>query len=375
MKQTALYPYHKANAKTMEFAGYEMPLWYTSISEEHMAVRDHAGIFDVSHMGRIEIAGPQADRLLDVLVPAAASGQPVGRSFYTLLLNEDAGIVDDLIVIKRSHGYLLVVNAANLEKDLKHIRERSATYEVDISDMTTLSSMVAIQGPESARIFQPLTAASLAVIRKFENVDSSVDGLDATITRTGYTGEDGFEVIFHDTRSPDAVLTVWRRLAELAKPCGLGARDSLRLEAGLPLYGSDMDEATNPVEAGLQWVVSKENEGYIGHDALKAIESTPPSRVRRGLLMDDGIPRKDFQVADEDGTRIGVVTSGTFSPLLKRGIALAYLKSEHSGFGRSVLVSVRATPARACVTKTPFYDERRYGWKRAHTQTDGTKLN
>jgi aminomethyltransferase len=366
LKQTPLHDYHAKHAKLAEFAGYEMPLWYTSITEEHLAVRNRAGIFDVSHMGRATLVGPDATRLVDLLVPTSASSQAPGKSFYTLLLNPNGGIIDDLIIMKTEQGYLLVVNAANKTKDMAHIQTLAVGYDVNIQDVTDTSTMIAVQGPGATPALQPLTSTDLSQIKRYTHISSKVGDSRAMITRTGYTGEDGFEIILHDTglQNDATAIAVWTDLSTRATPCGLGARDSLRIEAGLPLYGSDIDESTNPYEAELSWVVAKGKTGYIGSESLASISASPLSKTRRGIVLDDKIPRHGFPVTTETNEEIGKITSGTFSPILRKGIAIAYVQPAHSMIGEPVQVIVRDAPAQGTITKPPFYDERMFGWKR-----------
>jgi aminomethyltransferase len=363
MKRTPLYEFHRTHGKMVEFAGYEMPIWYTSTMEEHMAVRNNAGIFDVSHMGRVNVSGPDAGRFIEGLFPTDIGKLPNGKSVYTLLLNKDAGIIDDLIVLKMDDArYLVVVNAASRTKDLKHMEQSGTGLDFKMDDITEATTMIAVQGPSAIQALQPLTPLPLAEMKRFTHAVSTVKGIGAVITRTGYTGEDGFELILYDAASGS--LAVWEALARRATPCALGARDSLRLEAGLPLYGSDMDEATNPLEADLGWVISKDKQSYVGWPKLSSFMQQGPAKVRRGIIMDERIPRRDFKVTDQAGAQIGVVTSGTFSPMLKRGIAMAYVKTVSSGPGEPVKVVVRDAPSDGKITKFPFYDDSLYGWKR-----------
>ena len=362
-KHTPLYEFHRTHGKMVEFAGYEMPIWYTSTLEEHMAVRNRAGIFDVSHMGRVNVSGPDAGRFIESLFPTGIGKQPNGKSVYTLMLNEDAGIVDDLIVLKTDENrYLLVINAASKAKDLKHMEESGAGLNFRMDDVTGDTTMIAVQGPLAVEALQPLTPLPLGEMKRFTHSLSTVKGIRTVITRTGYTGEDGFEIILYDAASGS--LAVWDALLKSATPCALGARDSLRLEAGLPLYGSDMDEATNPLEAELGWVISKDKQSYVGRPRLMSLMQEGPARIRRGIIMDERIPRRDFKVTDQAGAEIGVVTSGTFSPVLKRGIAMGYVKTPSSQFGEAVKVVVRDAPSNGKIVKFPFYDDSLYGWKR-----------
>jgi aminomethyltransferase len=366
MKRTPLYDFHRAHGKMVEFAGYEMPIWYTSTVEEHMAVRNRAGIFDVSHMGRVNVTGPDAGRFVESLFPTWIGKQPNGKSVYTLLLNKDAGIIDDLIVLKMDEErYLLVINAASKAKDLKHMEASRGGLDSKIDDITDFTTMIAVQGPSAVEALQPLTPLPLAEMKRFTNSSSTVNGIGAIITRTGYTGEDGFEMILHDATS--RAMAVWEALMNGAAPCALGARDSLRLEAGLPLYGSDMDEATNPLEADLGWVISKDKQSYVGWERLASFMQRGPSKVRRGIIMNERIPRREFKITDNAGAEIGMITSGTFSPILKKGIAMGYVKTPSSQLGEAVKVVVRDVPSNGKIVKFPFYDDSLYGWKRSRT--------
>lgn len=367
MRRTPLYEFHRAHGKMVEFAGYDMPIWYTSTMDEHMAVRDRAGIFDVSHMGRVDVTGPDAAKFVENLLPTSIGKQPNGKSVYTLLLNEDAGIIDDLIVLKMQEGqYLLVVNAATKEKDLRHMESIGSGLDFRIGDITEATTMIAVQGPMAIDALQPLTSLPLAMMKRFTHAYSTVRGIRSLITRTGYTGEDGFEIIVYDAGK--GAMEIWEALAKTATPCALGARDSLRLEAGLALYGSDMDEDTNPLEADLGWVVSKDKQSYIGWERLTALAKDGPKRVRRGIVMEEQIPRHGFKVTDYDGSEIGIVTSGSFSPVLKKGIAMGYVTTPSSQIGQAVKVVVRDTPAEGRITKFPLYDDTKYGWKRKSHQ-------
>ncbi|HME19620.1 MAG TPA: glycine cleavage system aminomethyltransferase GcvT [Nitrososphaerales archaeon] len=370
MKTTPLYSYHQSHAKLTEFAGYEMPLWYTTTTEEHMAVRNRCGIFDVSHMGRFSVKGPAAGSFLEGLVPTQVQSQPAGKAFYTLLLNEKGGIIDDLIITKLAEAdFLVVVNAANAEGDMAHMRRHAPPSGVQIDDVTATSAMMAVQGPQAAAVLQPLTALDLGQLKRFRSGVTQVLRQPSIISRTGYTGEDGFEVIMFGptTDAPQGALAVWERLVESSAACGLSARDSLRLEAGFPLHGSDIDQETNPFQADLAWVISADKKGYIGSDAISGFRQTPPEVVKKGAVLDRGIPRHGFEVLDSRSDRIGVVTSGSFSPVLKKGIALCRVGLGSSGSGNSVKVRVRASLEDGRLVKPPFYDEASYGWRRAAT--------
>ena len=348
-----------------EFAGYDMPLWYTTTTEEHMAVRNSSGMFDVSHMGRFHVRGSGSSRFLESMVPTNVESQPPGKAFYTLLLNDRAGIIDDLIIMKlKDEEYILVVNAANAETDMAHIRA-NASSGVEVMDHTGSTAMVAVQGPKAQESLQPLTDLDLGQLKRFRFAETSVAGQKAIVSRTGYTGEDGFELIIRGVtnENPDGAVAVWKKLGGTTTPCGLGARDSLRLEAGFPLHGSDIDQETNPFQADLAWVISQGKSGYIGSRAVSELSSQPPDVIKRGVVLDQGIPRHGFQVVDESGS-LGTVTSGTFSPTIRKGIALCRVKYGASELGEKVRVVVRESPQEGVLVKPPFYDEQVYGWKR-----------
>jgi aminomethyltransferase len=365
LKTTQLHSYHLKHGKLSEFAGYEMPLWYTTTTDEHLAVRNGSGIFDVSHMGRFSVQGRPATSFLEGLVPTGVGNQPPGKAFYTLLLNDKGGIIDDLIIERLSEDrYMVVVNAANAQTDMQHMAAR-APKELEINDMTSTSAMVAVQGPRAESSLQPLTELDLGQLKRFRCAGTKVAGEQALVSRTGYTGEDGFEVIVYgaSNASPEGALRVWEKLAVTSTPCGLGARDSLRLEAGFPLHGADIDQQTNPFEADLAWVVSASKTDYVGSSALTEPDARSPSAVRRGLVLVSGIPRHGFEIRSSSGS-VGVVTSGTFSPIIRKGIALGRVSHNYSEFGAQVTVSVRESQQVATVTKPPFYDEQLFGWKR-----------
>jgi aminomethyltransferase len=369
LKRTQLFDYHRRNGKLTEFAGYEMPLWYTSITEEHLAVRNACGIFDVSHMGRLAIKGGGSQSLLEGLVPTSVQPQQVGKAFYTLLLNDEAGIIDDLIILRKAEDeFLAVVNAANKDRDLAHITERAAGEDVEIEDQTSTSAMMALQGPRATEALAPITGMDLASLKRFRCADTEVLGSPCTVSRTGYTGEDGFEIIVGGTtvEEPKRALDVWNALAESVQPCGLGARDSLRLEAGYPLHGSDIDEKTNPFEAGLSWVLSAGKADYVGSEAASRIKDAQAKAVTKGIILDQGIPRHGFDVLDNSGGKIGTVTSGTFSPILKKGIALSRVVASVSD-AEKPWVMIRDSKSSGRFAKPPFYDEKVYGWKRQST--------
>jgi aminomethyltransferase len=363
---TQLYTYHVRHARMMEFAGFLMPLFYSGIIEEHLSVRESCGIFDVSHMGRILIKGKDATKFVQRVLPTNAEKYPPGRAFYSLLLNEDGGIKDDLIAYRLAENeYLFVVNAVNRQKDFNWLKLQSTDLEVDLRDISDSTAMMALQGPKSSDILESLLGDKIE-LKRFHHTKASWCCVQMILARTGYTGEDGFELIVLDTpiEKPDNALKLWNRLIEAgAKPCGLGARDTLRIEAGLCLYGNDIDESINPIEAGLERVVDLQKPYFIGKDKLLEIKDSPSKR-RVGLLMiSRGVPRQGCEII-YGGETVGWVTSGTFSPLLKRGIAMGYVTPEAANPGTPVTIRLRERVGEAEIHGFPFYDETKYGWKR-----------
>jgi len=366
LRTTQFHEYHSAHAKLTEFAGYEMPLWYTTTTDEHMAVRNASGIFDVSHMGRFLIDGEAAASFIERLVPTQVKKQPTGKAFYTLLLNNQAGIIDDLVILRLDETqFMLVVNAANAAVDMEHLRGHDPPEGAQMSDLTDSSAMVAVQGPSAQQALQQFTDIDLGQLKRFRCSRASILGQRSIISRTGYTGEDGFEVIMLDASndSPGKAVEFWMRLTQVSKPCGLGARDSLRLEAGLPLHGLDIDQRTDPFQADLAWVISSGKTDYVGSKALGTLQVKPAETIRRGVVIDQGIPRHGFNVLG-NSDEVGTVTSGTFSPILRKGIALCKLKPPGTEPGAAVRVVIRGSAQGGHTVKPPFYDDRIYGWKR-----------
>jgi aminomethyltransferase len=329
-----------------------MPQQYTSVREEHRAVRTAAGLFDISHMGRFRVTGEAAFEFLQGLVTNDLSRISPGHAQYTLICNEAGGVLDDLVVYWGEEGFQVVVNAANREKDLAWLREHAGP-RVGIEDRTFELSLLALQGPEAERL---LPAEGLDEIPYFGFGESAVAGQPALVARTGYTGEDGFEIFV----SSDQVSTVWEAILETGakegvRPCGLGARDACRLEAALRLYGSDMDETTNPYEAGLGWTVRLEKGDFVGSEALAEVKSRGPARELVGLRsLARTIPRHGNQVW-RPGAELGHITSGTYSFWLNEAIALASIKTGSAAVGMRVEVEARGARGSAEVVALPFY--------------------
>lgn len=358
--KTPLHAVHaKAGAKIIEFGGWAMPVQYSDILEEHRAVRERAGLFDVSHMGEIEVRGPDAGSFLQGLVTNDVSVMEDGRIIYGLFCNEGGGVVDDILVYRLSaRHYMLVVNASNTKKDLDWIMGRSPG-NIDISDASGEKALLAIQGPKSKDILMDVCGFNPDSVRYYRFVEGEVAGVPCIVSRTGYTGEDGFELCLG---AGDAV-RVWEALMESGdphgiKPAGLGARDTLRFEASLPLYGHELDDSTTPLEAGLGRFVKLDKGDFTGREALLKQAREGLSRRLWGLYMEErGIPRAGYQVFIE-GSPAGRVTSGTYSPTLDANLAMAYLPSAAKEGDRAGVL-IRNRECRARVVPLPFYKRKR----------------
>jgi aminomethyltransferase len=355
MKKTALYDIHvKLNAKMVPFAGYEMPIQYHSIRAEHRRVRDTVGVFDVSHMGEIEVRGDNAIDMVQKVTINDAAALAVGQVQYSAMCYPDGGIIDDLLVYRYPDHFLLVVNAANKDKDFQWLEENKipGCELIDISDAVT---QIAIQGKMATATLQKLTDIRLEDIKYYWFVEGSIDGVNMLISRTGYTGEPGFELYFDNQYA----VKVWKKVFEAGEeyniePIGLGARDSLRMEKKMCLYGNDIDQSTNPLEAGLGWITKLDKSDFIGKNALvKVKEDGLKRRLVAFVLQDSGFPRKDFEIY-KDGTKIGSVTSGTVSPILEKGIGLGYVNKDLSKIGTLIDIKIRDKMIPAEIVKPPI---------------------
>ncbi|MBV9579851.1 MAG: glycine cleavage system aminomethyltransferase GcvT [Chloroflexi bacterium] len=343
----------------VDFAGWDMPVHYpTGILAEHAAVRSGCGIFDLSHMGRVYLRGADAMALAQDCCTRDLARLPPGAAAYSVICDRDGGILDDVIVYRLEQRELMIVfNAANRVSDTQwFVEQRDCVgWKVDLVDRTLKTALIGIQGPSAQAVLQSVCPrVRLDDLPGYAFVTTEILGAPALVSRTGYTGEDGFEVMV----DADAAERLWTRLAEHAVPCGLGARDTLRTEAGLALYGHDIDRSTNPFEARLGWVVSLSKPSFTGRAALSRIKTDGPHRRLVGLsVAAGGVPRPGLPILT-DGTRVGAVTSGTFSPSLKRNIAMGYVPIDVSQTGRSFTVEVRGKQINAQVTPLPFVPHR-----------------
>lgn len=360
MKNTPFTHLHIAlGAKMAEFAGYNMPISYTGINDEHQTVRQQAGVFDVSHMGEFILKGANALDLIQRVTTNDASRLTEGQAQYSCFTNEKGGIVDDLIVycLSPNQSYMLVVNASNIEKDWQWL-EKHNNQGVEMHNISDKTCLLAIQGPEANKIVQQLTDTEIMNLKYYTFVRGQVAGVpNVIISATGYTGAGGVEIYFEDTG--DAAVTIWNALMEAGKPyglkpIGLGARDTLRLEMGYCLYGNDINDTSTPLEAGLGWI-TKFTKPFTAHEILTAQKAAGVTRKLVGFeMVDRGIPRHDYPIHDEAGNPIGVVTSGTQSPSLGKAIGLGYVNITHSAEGSIIYVMIRQQPVKAVVVKPPF---------------------
>ena len=362
LKRTSLYEEHKKlGAKIVPFAGWEMPLQYTSIMDEHLQVRNKAGLFDVSHMGQVFVCGNDSLSFLQHLVPQDVSKLSKGKAVYTQLTNKDGGIIDDLIIYRldKENCYLLIINASRIAEDVNWLLNNSQGFEVSIDNRSDNLSMIALQGPYSGNIIEKLGETKENLPKRFFIKELSLLGTDVLIAATGYTGEDGFEII---VKNEDAV-TLWNKLLSAGeefglKPIGLAARDTLRLEAGLYLYGQDMNENTTPIEASLSWTVPEDKkEDYIGKSKiLSQLENKTESQKLVGFkMLDKSIPRHDY-IIYIDEKEAGVVTSGGVAPSIGNNIGFGYIKADNpTSVGTKIDIMVRGKLHPAEIVKKPFY--------------------
>jgi len=365
--KTPLYDWHvEQGGRMVDFAGWSMPVQYTSIVEEHRAVRHTAGVFDVSHMGRLRFDGQDAGRFLDRVLTRRVADLPPGKIRYSLVTNEQGGILDDILAsqLETPGGrryHLLVVNASNREKLVAWFRAQltPADGDVEMADRTIETAMIAIQGPQSLQILSRLVKADLEPMGYYTGRVTECFDRPCTVTRTGYTGEDGFELIVRAEDAVELCTNLFRAGRDAGlRPAGLGARDTLRLEAGMPLYGHELSESINPYQAGLGFAVNLKDRSFVGADALRRLKDDPQQPKRIGLaLAGRRVPREHYPVLAE-GQGVGEVSSGTFSPTLQRPIAMAYVRPEAAAVGAELTVDIRGRPESAGVVELPFYRRR-----------------
>ena len=351
--RTSLYDWHTAHgARMVEFGGWDMPIQYTTIIDEHAAVRTAAGLFDISHMGRLSFGGPEALDLIQHVYTNNAATMKDGQVRYGLVCNAQGGIRDDVLVYRWPYGWAMVVNASNREKIVAWLAEHKQSRNVQIVDQTLDTCMVAVQGPKALELVRGLTEADAEKLAYYYATPTRCQGAACVLSRTGYTGEDGVEIMIGKKLG----VPLWEELIRRgAKPCGLGARDTLRLEAAMPLYGHELGEDIDPLQAGLNWAVKFDKGDFIGRDALLKRQQDKTLPVRVGLELDGKRLAREGATVTADGAPIGRVTSGTFAPTLSRALAMAYVAPTHSAVGMVLAVDVRGKAETARVVPLPFY--------------------
>ena len=354
MKKTPFYDFHIAlNAKMASFAGYEMPISYIGINAEHQAVRENVGVFDVSHMGEFILKGPNSLDLIQKITTNDAAKLNNNQAQYSCMTNAQGGIIDDLIVycLDKNAAYMLVVNASNIEKDWNWLKQNN-TNKVEMHNISNQTALLAVQGPNAKTLLQPYCNINLQEQAYYHFAKCEFMGIkNVLISSTGYTGSGGVEIYFECQEN--AVQTIWQTLVNELKiqPIGLAARDTLRLEKGYCLYGNDIDDTTNPLEAGLSWI-TKWSKDFVAKDILLEIKSKGIHRSLVGFVMEEkGIPRSHYDIVDKDKNKIGYVTSGTHSPTLNIGLGLGYVDLAFSKIGTEIFILIRDTPVKAQVQK------------------------
>lgn len=356
MKKTCLHQHHvDLGAQMSPFGGFDMPIQYKGIVEEHNAVRTACGVFDVSHMGEVAITGPDAERYVNYIFSNDVSGAPVGQCFYGMMLNQNGGVVDDLLVYKRGEeSYFLVINASNIEKDVDWIRSNREGFNVEIDHLSDALGELAIQGPDAEMVVTEVLGIECSDLTFYTFKELEYEGKHMIISRTGYTGEDGFEIY------TDHGLTIelWERLLASGRvePCGLGCRDTLRFEVGLPLYGDELADDITPVEAGLTMFVKLDKPEFIGKEAIIAQKSNGAKRKIVGLeLLDRAIPRHGYEVLNENDEVVGSVTTGYHAISVDKSVAMALVDSKYASLDTPLKVRIRRKTFPAVVVKKKFY--------------------
>ena len=358
LKKTPLYKEHvKLGAKLVEFGGWDMPVYYSNVISEHLNVREKAGIFDICHMGEFFIEGKDAFKLIQKIITNDLNKLIDGKAFYSSICLENGMVMDDLFVYRfNENKFMIVVNASNIEKDFNQFLGHKMGMDVDVLNKTDEMAKIDLQGPKAEEILQKLTEFDLKNLNRFCFVESEVNGVSAIISRTGYTGEDGFELYFDSGKAVE----IWVKLLQIGdefglKPIGLGARDTLRIEAGYSLYGHELSEEINPFEAGIDFVVKLDKDDFIGKDALLKINNEGIKRkIVAFEMLERGIPRQGYEVF-KDGVQIGYVTSGTMSPTFKKGLGMAFVNIDNAILENEIHINIREKPYTAKIVKKPIY--------------------
>ena len=365
-RRTQAYQYHKDHGNIVDYAGFDLPVWFEGIIPECKSVRNQAGIFDVSHMGRVIVEGPEAAGFLNRVTTNDVSSLGPGSGHYSLFCNPEGGIIDDLTVFRIGESkFMVVYNAGNRDKDWNWLLKNKGSSKATVSDVSDDVAMFAVQGPRAGEVLRNISKVRLEEVDRYGTKDVTVEDLPCLITRSGYTGEDGFEIYVWNApiNNPGNALDVWDMILTRGKelgirPVGLGARDVLRLEAGMCLYGNEMDETTSPVEAKLNWVVRLEKGEFAGREAIRRLKEKGPSRVRIGFRMrDKGIPRQGQEILSNSDP-IGRVTSGTLSPSLGVGVGMGFVRPAFANQGNAMEIRIRERIVSAEIVKLPFYQRR-----------------
>ena len=350
--QTLLYQKHiDLNARMVDFAGYQMPIQYSGIVQEHLSVRNSCGIFDVSHMGEFMVSGENTEAFLNRMTVNDVAILDVGDAQYSAMCYEDGGIVDDIVVYRYNDWFMMVVNASNLEKDFMWLNKHKPE-DVELVDVSAETGLISLQGPDSRSILQKAVKEDISDISFYTFIVGKVGGASATIARTGYTGELGFE-IYADN---DSIQHIWDTIMNVGgiTPCGLGCRDTLRMEMKFCLYGNDIDETTNTIEAGLGWITKTHNKDFIGRDAVISAKENKTRYLAAFEMVDRAIPRNGYTIF-ADGKEVGLVTSGTHSPSLQKGIGLGFVQFGKHKSGMELEIDIRGKMMKAVIVKPPFY--------------------
>ena len=359
IKKTPFYDKHqKLGAKIVEFAGYYMPLQYRSMTEEHKRVRKTVGLFDLSHMGEFYVRGEGARQFVQNAVTNDITPLEIGQVLYTCMCYPDGGIVDDLLVYNLGDNYMLVVNASNIDKDFAHLKSLIKSDDVKLTNLSDETALLAIQGPDAQKVLAKRTDYDLESMPFYWSATANVAGVEMIFSRTGYTGEDGFELYL----PPQYAEKVWDAAMDAARefdgePIGLGARDSLRLEMKYALYGNDIDQTTNPLEAGLGWTVKLDKSDFVGKEAIAKVKTEGLKRRLVAFeLKEKGIPRQHYPIVC-GGKKVGEVTSGMFSPMLEKGVGAGYIDKPYDKTGNEIGIDIRGKIITAEIVKPPFYKE------------------